>query len=89
MKRLSITAFATAVLLGVLTTSATAAKSPTPGAACSPAGLTRKVTSVTFTCVKKGKKSVWSAGASGSTAGGTGSTTTTTIPADSVDYKGV
>ena len=88
MKRLPITAIAAAVLLGVLTNSATAAKSPTPGAACSPAGVTRKVKSVTFICVKKGKKLVWSAGASGSTAGGTGSTTTTTIPADSVDHKG-
>lgn len=88
MKRLIVLPITAVLLLGGVAGSVSAAKSPTPGASCAPAGSSRTVKGMKYTCVKKGKKSVWNA--TNSTSGGSAmaTTTTTTIPQDSLDYKG-
>ena len=82
MKRLFVLPLATVLFLGTVAGSVNAAKTPTPGASCAPAGSSRTVKGVKFTCVKKGKKSVWNA--TKSTSGGNATATT---PADSLSYK--
>ena len=82
MKRLVALSLLAAVFVSSLDMPVNAAKNPVPGAACSPAGTSRTVKGVKYTCVKKGKKSTWSATTSASSV-----TTTTTIPADSLSHK--
>ena len=86
MKKRLVLPIAWALAIGVLATSADAAKSPSPGSPCSPAGTSRTVKGVKFTCVKNGKKSVWSS-TKATPADSAPTTTTTTIPADSLSYK--
>ena len=86
MKKRLVLPIAWALAIGVLATSADAAKSPSPGSPCSPAGTSRTVKGVKFTCVKNGKKSVWSS-TKAAPADSAPTTTTTTIPADSLSYK--
>ena len=85
MKRTLALALLAVMAVGTIESSASAAKSPSPGASCSPAGTTRLVKGARFTCVKKGKKSVWNV-TKPSTSSAT-TTTTTTIPADSLSHK--
>lgn len=87
MKRLIVLPITAVLLLGGVAGSVSAAKTPTPGASCAPAGSSRTVKGVKYTCVKKGKKSVWNASKSTSSGSATATTTTTTIPADSLSYK--
>ena len=82
MKRLIALSLLAAVFVSSLDMPANAAKNPVPGATCSPAGTSRTVKGVKYTCAKKGKKSTWSVTTSAP------SVTTTTIPADSLSYKG-
>ena len=84
MKRRALLSLLVAFFVGSLDVPVDAAKNPVPGATCSPAGSSRTVKGVKYTCVKKGKKSTWAA----STSAPTETTTTTTIPADSLNYKG-
>lgn len=83
MNRFLVLPLAAALSLGTIASTASAAKTPSPGASCAPAGTSRTVKGVKYTCVKSGKKSVWNA--TKSTPSGS---TTTTIPVDSLDYKG-
>ncbi|NBO56614.1 MAG: hypothetical protein EBU84_18945 [Actinobacteria bacterium] len=85
MKRTAALLLLAALSVGFIEVPADAAKSPTPGASCSPVGTSRVVRGVKYTCVKSGKKLVWNVARPTST---TAPTTTTTIPADSLDYKG-
>lgn len=87
MKRLIVLPITAVLLLGGVAGTVNAAKTPTPGATCAPAGSSRTVKGVTYTCVKKGKKSVWNASKSTSGGSAAATTTTTTIPADSLSYK--
>ena len=87
MKRLVALSLLAAVFTSSLDMPANAAKNPVSGATCSPAGASRTVKGVKYTCVKKGKKSTWSVTTSVSSVTTT-TTTTTTIPADSLSYKG-
>jgi hypothetical protein len=83
MKRTAVLLLLAALSVGFIEVPADAAKSPTPGASCSPVGTSRVVKGVKYTCIKRGKKLAWSATKPTSLV-----TTTTTIPADSLDYKG-
>jgi hypothetical protein len=85
MKKTLALALLAVMSVGTIESSASAAKSPSPGASCSPAGTTRVVKGAKFTCVKKGKKTVWKVSKPSSSSA---TTTTTTIPADSLNYKG-
>ena len=85
MKRTLALALLAVMSVGTTESSASAAKSPSPGASCSPAGTTRVVKGAKFTCVKKGKKLVWNVSKPSSSSA---TTTTTTVPADSLNYKG-
>ncbi|MFZ9891793.1 MAG: hypothetical protein ACO3FL_08095 [Ilumatobacteraceae bacterium] len=86
MKTLSSISAATVLVLALAVGSTSASVAPKPGSSCSPAGATKIVKGLKFTCVKKGKKSTWGAGVATKTA--KSQTTTTTIPADSLSYKG-
>ena len=86
MKTLSSISAATVLVLALAVGSTSASVAPKPGSSCSPAGTTKIVKGLKFTCVKKGKKSTWGAGVATKTA--KSQTTTTTIPADSLSYKG-
>ena len=66
-----------------------------PSSACRKAGLTRTTNGIKFTCIKSGKKLVWSKGVATKT-GATATTTTTTIPPSPTsfanlveNYKGI
>lgn len=85
MKRTLALVLLAVMSVGTIETPASAAKSPSPGASCSPAGTTRVVKGAKYTCVKKGKKSVWNVSKPSASSA---TTTTTTIPADSLNYKG-
>ena len=85
MKRTLALVLLAVMSVGTIESSASAAKSPSPGASCSPAGTTRVVKGTKFTCVKKGKKSVWNVSKPSASSA---TTTTTTVPADSLNYKG-
>ena len=86
MKTLSTISAATVLVLALAVGSTSASVAPKPGSSCSPAGATKTVKGLKYTCVKKGKKSTWGAGVATKTA--KSQTTTTTIPADSLSYKG-
>ena len=86
MKRLATISASTVLVLALAVSSTSASTAPKPGASCSPAGATKIVKGLKFTCVKKGKKSTWGAGVATKTS--KPQTTTTTIPADSLSYKG-
>ena len=86
MKTLSTISAATVLVLALAVGSTSASVAPKPGSSCSPAGATKIVKGLKYTCVKKGKKSTWGAGVATKTA--KSQTTTTTIPADSLSYKG-
>jgi hypothetical protein len=83
MKRIAIWSLLAALSVGVAEVPVDAAKTPTPGASCSPVGTSRLVKGVKYTCKKNGRKLVWSVTKPSSTG-----TTTTTVPADSLSYKG-
>ena len=83
MKRTAVLLLLAALSVGFVEVPADAAKTPTPGSSCSPVGTSRLVKGVKFSCVKKGKKLVWNATKPTSTA-----VTTTTVPVDSLNYKG-
>jgi len=85
MKRTAALLLLAALSVVFIEVPADAAKSPTLGASCSPVGTSRVVKGVKYTCVKSGKKLVWNVARSTSNAS---ATTTTTIPADSLNYKG-
>jgi hypothetical protein len=85
MKRTAALLLLAALSVGFIEVPADAAKTPTPGASCSPVGTSRVVKGVKYTCIKRGKKLAWSATKPTSLVT---TTTTTTIPADSLDYKG-
>lgn len=85
MKRTAALLLLAALSVGFVEVPADAAKTPTPGASCSPFGTLRVVKGVKYTCIKRGKKLAWSATKPTSLVT---TTTTTTIPADSLDYKG-
>ena len=86
MKTLSTISAATVLVLALAVGSTSASVAPKPGSSCSPAGATKTVKGLKYTCVKKGKKSTWGAGVA--TKKAKSQTTTTTIPADSLSYKG-
>ena len=86
MKTLSSISAATVLVLALAVGSTSASVAPKPGSSCSPAGATKTVKGLKYTCVKKGKKSTWGAGVA--TKKAKSQTTTTTIPADSLSYKG-
>ena len=86
MKTLSTISAATVLVLALAVGSTSASVAPKPGSSCSPAGATKTVKGLKYTCVKKGKKSTWGAGVATKTA--KSQTTTTTISADSLSYKG-
>ena len=77
-------------MLALAASSTSASVSLKPGSSCSPAGATKTVKGLKYTCVKKGKKSTWGAAqlVSPTTTTTKTTTTTTTIPADSLSYKG-
>ena len=85
MKRTAALLLLAALSVGFVEVPADATKTPTPGASCSPFGTFRVVKGVKYTCIKRGKKLAWSATKPTSLVT---TTTTTTIPADSLDYKG-
>ena len=85
MKTLSSISAATVLVLALAVGSTSASVAPKPGSSCSPAGATKIVKGLKFTCVKKGKKSTWGAGVATKTA--KSQTTTTTIPQDNASYR--
>ncbi|MFM9094211.1 MAG: hypothetical protein ACKORD_04955, partial [Acidimicrobiaceae bacterium] len=86
MKRFATISASTVLALALAVSSTSASTAPKPGASCSPAGATKIVKGLKYTCVKKGKKSTWGAGVVAKTS--KSQTTTTTIPQDSLSYKG-
>ena len=86
MKTLSSISAATVLVLALAVGSTSASVAPKPGSSCSPAGATKTVKGLKYTCTKKGMKSTWGAGVATKTP--QSQTTTTTIPADTVNYKG-
>ncbi|MFZ9523492.1 MAG: hypothetical protein ACO286_08535, partial [Ilumatobacteraceae bacterium] len=85
MKTLSSISAATVLVLALAVGSTSASVAPKPGSSCSPAGATKIVKGLKYTCVKKGKKSTWGAGVATKTA--KSQTTTTTIPQDNASYR--
>ena len=83
-----LVAFAVAVALGAGATNAFAAAKPKPGATCSSVGKKMTAADLTYTCIKQGKKKVWSKGkkaAAGQTASPTPTPTATPTPTPSVE----
>ncbi|MFM7880078.1 MAG: hypothetical protein ACKO80_07265, partial [Acidimicrobiaceae bacterium] len=85
MKRFATISASTVLVLALTVGSTSASTAPKPGASCSPAGATKIVKGLKYTCVKKGKKSTWGAGVVAKTS--KSQTTTTTIPQDSASFR--
>ena len=83
-----LVAVAIALALGAGATNAIAAAKPKPGATCSSVGKKVTAANLTYTCIKQGKKKVWSKGkkaAAGQTASPTPTPTATPTPTPSVE----
>lgn len=88
MKRLATILASSVLVLALAVSSTSASTAPKPGASCSPAGATKIVKGLKYTCVKKGKNASWGAGVASNTSNSqTTTTTTTTIPHDSANYR--
>jgi hypothetical protein len=83
MKRTTALLLLAALSVGFVEVPADAAKTPTPGASCSPVGVLRVVRGVKYACVRKGKKLVWTSTKPSQNV----PTSTTAVPADSLSHK--